>query len=179
MLCPRSATVFSCALFNTAVGQNNIAQYPSALGTLRDLVDRRLGSLQSRFGARLWLERGQGVQNGGMVVNKERVYELLAAHDFQVVDMAKLPIADQLASMRGAQVIAGAHGAQFVHCQFMPRRSTVIECFSPVHVNPSVIEICRTLGHTYHRVVSRSHVIAPYSLGRDCRVDCESLSSRL
>ena len=57
----------------------------------------------------------------------------------------------------------------------MPPSSTVVECFSPVHVNPSILQICRVLGHSYHQVVARSHLISPYAFGRECLVDCDHL----
>ncbi len=169
-------TLFSRALFSTAVSQDNIVQFPSALEILRDLVDHRLGDKRSAYGDRLWLERKSAMLNGGIVLNMEQTRELLVANDFRFLDMAELSIADQFAAVRGARVIAGAHGAQFAHCQFLPRKSTVIECFSPVHVNPSVLEYCRVLGHRYYQIVSRAHLIAPYEHGRDCEVDCEHLS---
>ncbi len=167
-------TVFSRALFTTAVNHQNVAQHPRALSSLRDLVDRKLGGATGPH-RRIWLERREMLRNAGVVANPEEVGKLISRHGFEVIDMATLSIRDQLATAAGAQVIAGPHGAQFVHAQFMPRQSTVIECFSPIHVNPSILQICRALGHSYHQVVARSHLISPYALGRDCAVDCEHL----
>ena len=98
----------------------------------------------------------------GLRHNKEDVYRCLADYSFEVVDLAALPVVEQLRMVSNATVLAGPHGAQFVHAQFMPTSSTVIECFSPVHVNPSILQICRVLNHSYHQVVARSHVTAPY-----------------
>lgn len=92
--------------------------------------------------------------------------------------MAKLSIPEQLGVMREARVLAGAHGSQFVHCQFMPRNSIVIECFSPTYVLSSVIEICRALNHSYGQVVSRCKCVVPYPHGRDYYVDCGHRSRR-
>ena len=80
---------------------------------------------------------------------------------FEAIDLSLLPVAQQLDVTRGAGLIAGAHGSQFVHAQFMPSHSTVIECFSPSHVNPSILQICRVLEHDYHQIVSRSHILQP------------------
>jgi capsular polysaccharide biosynthesis protein len=167
--------VFERAVFTTAISHENIDQYPAALFLLRELVHSRLGGGESPHAPRLWLERGTGVQNTGITSNKEEVYACLRPYGFEILDMAALSIADQMIAARDAAMMAGPHGAQFVHVQFMKPASRVIECFSPMHVNPSVLQICRALRHSYHQVVSRSHVIAPYSRARDCEVDCEHL----
>jgi capsular polysaccharide biosynthesis protein len=104
------------------------------------------------------------------------VYRLIEKHGFNVVDPASMTVVEQLAAMRHARVIAGPHGAQFVHAQFMPESSAVIECFSPIHVNPSILQICRVLNHSYRQIVARTHLTAPYPHGRDCVVDVEHLA---
>ena len=108
-------------------------------------------------------------------MNKEEVYQTLDGYGFNVVDMSTLTVGEQVAASHAATVIAGPHGSQFVHAQQMPEASTVIECFSPAHVNPSILQICRVLRHDYRQIVSRSHVITPYAHGRDCLVDCDHL----
>ena len=168
-------TVFERAIFTTAIGHETIGAYPSVLSCLRDLVQSRLRGGESGYGKRLWLERMEMLTNGGMVVNAEEVHRCLKQYDFDIVDMATLSIAEQFKAASCATTIAGPHGSQFVHAQFMPTSSTVIECFSPVHVNPSILQICQTLKHSYHQIVARSHIIEPYPHGRDCHVDCEHL----
>jgi capsular polysaccharide biosynthesis protein len=169
-------TLFARAVFTTAISHENISSYPSALFLLREQVALRLGEFDRSSQTRVWLERGTGVRNGGITANKEEVYQCIRKYDFDVVDMGALTVPEQLRLALEARVMAGAHGAQFVHCQFMPVSSTVIECFSPIHVNPSVLQICRTLKHSYRQIVSRSHLIAPYAYQRDCYVDCEHLN---
>lgn len=167
-------TVFARAVFTTAIDHENVSRYSPVLFRLRDMVGRRLEG-PSRYGPRLWLERNAMVHNTGSTRNREEAYSCIGKYDFEIVDMAILPVADQLRAMRDAKIISGPHGAQFVHAQFMPMGSTVVECFSPMHVNPSILQICRALKHSYHQVVSRSHQIDPYAYGRDCQVDCEHL----
>lgn len=169
-------TVFSRAVFTTAVSHENISSYPDVLFRLRHLVESRVGAGASRCGPRLWLERGEGLRNGGVITNREEVYDCVSRFGFEVVDLATVALADQWRAMAQATAIAGPHGAQFVQAQFMPPSSTVIECFSPTHVNPSILQICRVLKHRYHQIVARSHMTAAYPHGRDCRVDCEHLT---
>lgn len=169
-------TILSRAVFTTAVDHENIAAFPAVLFVFRDLVRSRLGDVPSRYGPRLWLERGEMVRHGGVTVNREEVHRLVERYAFEVVDMATLSLRDQLRTAQQTRVIAGPHGSQFVHAQFMPMRSTVIECFSPIHVNPSILQICRALRHDYRQIVSRCNLVAPYTHGRDCQVDCDHLA---
>ena len=167
--------LFRDVLFTTAISHENIHRYGAVLDRLRELVRIALAGTQTRFGPRLWLERGASLRSGGVVANKDEVYDCISAYGFDVVDMASLSLADQFAASREASVIAGPHGSQFVHAQFMPVASTVVECFSPMYVNPSILQICRVLHHKYHQIVSRCNEVSPYVLGRDCQVDCEHL----
>jgi Glycosyltransferase 61 len=169
-------TVFKRAIFTTAISHDNISEYPDTLFRFRDLIQRQLGNRPPRFGPRVWLEREEKLNNGGFTANKEEVYRCIQKYDFDIVDMATLPVADQLRTATAATMIAGPHGAQFVHAQFMPVASTVIECFSPIHVNPSILQICRVLKHSYHQIVARTHLTSSYAHGRDCVVDCEHLA---
>jgi capsular polysaccharide biosynthesis protein len=169
-------TVFARTVFTTAISHENLSAYPIALELLRARIDSRLDGDRSPYGPRLWLERGQMLRDGGVTVNRDEVYECIRQYGFDAVDPATLPVADQLKAIRSSRLIAGPHGAQFVHAQFMPAKSTVIECFSPMHVNPSILQICRVLEHSYHQVVARSHLIEPYPHGRDCEIDCEHLT---
>jgi capsular polysaccharide biosynthesis protein len=173
--CTDRPSRFTRAAFTTAVSHQNISAYPQVLSCLRDLVERSLGAGSSAHGPRLWAERAALLRNGGVVTNREEVYRLLETYDFDVVDMATMTVEDQLRTVRHASIFAGPHGAQFVHAQFMPAQSIVVECFSPIHVNPSVLQICRVLQQSYHQVVARSHLLRPYAHGRDCEIDCEHL----
>jgi len=168
-------TIFGRAVFTTAISHENLSEYPTALLRLRARIAAGLDGASTPYGPRLWLERGQMVRAGGLTVNRDEVYGCIERYGFDVVDPATLSVADQLRAVGGAGLIAGPHGSQFVHAQFMPAAATVIECFSPMHVNPSILQICRVLKHSYHQVVARSHLLEPYRHGRDCKVDCQHL----
>ena len=69
------------------------------------------------------------------IVNEEQVSALIARHELAVVDFGSLSVAKQVAAALDARVMAGPHGAAFVHCQLMRTRSRLIEMFSPHYVN--------------------------------------------
>jgi capsular polysaccharide biosynthesis protein len=173
VLKPDGATRYASAIFTPAISHENIHHFGFSAELLRQALLSRLPPPGSSGRRRLWLERGRMVTNGGSTLNRDDVQRTLGKYDFEALDPATLPVRDQLLRMRDAEIIAGPHGAQFAHIMFMKRRSHVIECFSPTHVNPSVMQICRALGHSYNQIVSRSHLLEPYAHGRDLMVDCE------
>ena len=176
ILAPTDPTEYASAIFTPAVSHENICRFPAVAALLRRALLGPLGRATSPYARRLWLERGDMTPNGGMTLNKDEVHRCIRAYGFDAVDMANLPVAEQMLAVRDAEAVAGPHGAQFVHVMYLPPRSKVIECFSPDHVNPSVLQICRLLGHSYNQVVSRTHLIDKYKHRRDLVVDCEHLA---
>lgn len=169
-------TIFSRALFTTMVNHENLFSYQYVLFELRAMVEELIGSPIAQPGKRYWLEREVDTSpNGGTTVNRSEVYQIVKSFGFEIIDIGALPITEQLKLIGKSEVIAGPHGSQFVHAQFMPRKSSVIECFSPIHVNPSILSIVRTLDINYNQVTSLSHVLWPYAHGRDCLVNIDHL----
>lgn len=44
----------------------------------------------------------------------------------------------------------------------MRKRSTVIECFSPKNINPSLLEVYRNMEHRYFQMVQIKTPLIPY-----------------
>ena len=175
MLEIRRPTRFRSALFTTPVGYRNISDYPGVLLALRDKLLTINADGKPEFGPRLWFDRGEQTRLGRKLVNEEEVDELIQRYGFQRVDMGSLPVTSQITIARDARVISGLHGAQFVHTQLMARRSSVIECFSPMYLNPTYTEIYRVLQHSYFQVTSRNTPLLPYQYGTNVLVDCQQL----
>lgn len=171
----RRPTRFRTALFATPVSYRNVAVYPEILLSLRErlLADDRAG--KSEIGPRLWLDRGKQTRLGRKLINEEEVCRLLDRYSFERVDMGSLSVVNQIAIARNARVISGLHGAQFVHSQLMNPRSWVIECFSPMYLNPTYTEIYRVLQHSYAQITSMNTPLFPYPHGSDVLVDCQQL----
>jgi hypothetical protein len=175
ILKPKGPVRYASALFTPAISHENIVSYPFVAEQLRRSLLSGLVPATGSRRRRLWLDRGQMVTNGGSTLNRDELARSIARYGFEHLDMATLPVRDQLQVVMDAEILAGPHGAQFAHIMFMPPRSHVIECFSPTYVNPSVLQICRILGHSYHQIVSRANYVNPYTHGRDLIVDCEHL----
>ena len=166
-------TRFRHALYTTPVSYLNVANYPGVLHRLRSLL---LGCADaSGLGERLWLDRGHQTRLGRKLVNEEEVARLLEKYGLQRVDMGALSVREQISAAAGLRVMAGLHGSQFVHSQLMPPKSRVIECFSPLYLNPTYSEIYRVLHHRYSQVTSTNTPVFPYPHGGDVLVDCQQL----
>jgi Glycosyltransferase 61 len=167
----RTPTIFKTAVFPTRVDHANIDRHHNVLFLLRERLFSRIDPEPSRYGDKIWRDRGAMVANAGFLLNREEICAGLARYGIVAVDMAKLPVSEQLRAARDMRLACGVHGSQFVHVQFMPVRSSVVECFSPRHVNPSVIEICRALSHEYHQIVAVHTDAVPYLHGRNTIVN--------
>lgn len=172
-------THFRRALYGTPVSYRNVASYPAVLRSLRDLLLENGAVAPEGLGPRLWLDRGKETRLGRKLVNEEEVHRLLQTYGFERLDMGALPVASQIAVARDMRALAGLHGSQFVHAQLMPERSTVIECFSPLYLNPTYTEIYRVLRHSYSQVCATNTPIFPYPHGGDVWVDCQQLDLAL
>jgi len=170
-------TVFRSALYTEIMCGTNITAYGSVFFALRE---RLLGSTGRAEGPRrIWMDRRLGVNNPGRgLVNVEEVYSLLARYGFEVMDMAAFPVARQVAIAAGASALSGSHGAGFAHVAFMPPRSAVIECFSPLFINPGIYGLCHLMEHRYSMVV-HDNAYAGYPHGKGLMVNCELLELML
>lgn len=174
----RSPTRFRGALYTTPVSYRNAADHPAVLLALRNLL-LHVDDEVPDYGPRLWLDRGQQTRLGRTVVNEEQVYQLLAKYGFQRLDMGALPVRAQISVARKMRALAGSHGSQFVHSQLMPPGSWIVECFSPVYLNPTYTEIYRVLRHRYSQITSTNTPLMPYGHGADVLVDIQQLDLAL
>ncbi len=175
----RRPTCFRAALFTTPVSYRNVTEYPDVLLALRERLLSADRGGKPEFGPRLWLDRGKQTRLGRKLINEEEVCQLLHRYSFERVDMGSLSVLSQIAIARNARVISGLHGAQFVHSQLMNPRSWVIECFSPMYLNPTYTGIYRVLQHSYAQITSANTPLFPYPHGSDVLVDCQQLDLAL
>ena len=171
----RGPTRFRSALYATPVSYRNVADYPAVLMALRDRLLAIDVSDEPTASGKLWLDRGKQTRLGRSLVNEDEVYRLVERYEFQRLDMGALSVKAQIAIARNMSVLAGLHGSQFVHAQLMPRRSNVIECFTPLYLNPTYTDIYRVMRHRYSQVCSYNTPLFPDSHGGDVWVDCQQL----
>jgi hypothetical protein len=146
---------FARAWYIDPVTARSLTSHPGLFHALRDrLLAGVLQGAAAPAPRRIWLERKLAVNNPGReLLNVDEVHALVARFGFEVVDMGGRPVREQLLLSHSAAALGGPHGAGFVHAMFQPPRSAVIECYSPLFINPGIFDICRLLHHRYSMVV--------------------------
>jgi hypothetical protein len=171
---------FGSVLLPAAISYDNICDHPAVFHLLRErLLQAIANQPSSHTPRRLWLERAAQTRLGRRLVNTEEVQLLLQRHGVERVDLGALPVSEQLCLARDAQLLAGLHGSAFVHSQLMQPGSAVVECFSPLYLNPTYTNIYRLLRHRYSLVVGTHSRLFPYSHGKDVCVDLPQLELAL
>lgn len=166
------------AWYTTAITARRLHRYPGLFHALRESL--LAGAAPNFTGPRrIWMDRVLGVNNTGReLLNPDEVYPLIERYGFTVLDMAAHPVAGQLALAHGAEAISGPHGAGFIHAMFLRPRSAVIECFSPLFINPGIFEICRLMRHRY-QMVTYENCYGGYPHGNRLMVDVSQLELAL
>lgn len=165
--------VYAAAFFSTTVSHFTAHRFPHVVLRLRDEL-HAASRREVGVGQRIWIERGKSAA-GRDVLNKEEVHSCIRRHGFVQVDFGEHLFRKQIAIDRDATVMAGPHGSAFVHCGFMRNNRTIIEIFSPHHINPSVIQLCMALGHRYNQIVPTHQQHWQYPHGLDLMVDIDHL----
>lgn len=168
--------VFRSALYTTNLNFLDLSKCPDIFFELRDRMFSAAAGISSPFGKRLWLDRGSNVADSERgLVNSEEVVSCLDGYGFTRLDIGSLPLLQQIAASRDADVIAGPHGSAFLHCMYTKPHSAIIEIFSPNYLNGYSFEICRVLRHRYVMIVGDNAPHAPYRYGKRIYVPCNQL----
>ena len=171
-------TVFRSVVYVTAIRGLTLGRCADTFFALREMLLTSVGADRPPS-RRVWMDRKEGTHNLGRELhNPDEVYALLRRYGFEIVDMATLPVREQIAVAHGAAALSGLHGAAFIHAMFMHSRSSVIECFSPLFINPGWFDAIRLMRHRYFMIVYRNaHRGYPY--GDRVMVDCSHLELTL
>ena len=96
---------------------------PHALATVRNLRDRV--DAPARGGRRLFVSRARSPSR--QIANEEEIVALAERHGFERVYPETLSVAEQIATFRQAQAVAGALGAGLANAGFMAPGGALIE----------------------------------------------------
>ncbi|GBD47398.1 hypothetical protein METY_0611 [Methylopila sp. Yamaguchi] len=128
--------------------------YPDATkGVFDGLRSEALKAARGKsFGEKIYISRRDAKRRP--MVNEELVEQAMSARGFNVLRMADLPIADQIAAAAGAKVIAGPHGAGLAHILFAARGSKIVEILPIMDgayaLRFNYARLSTALGHDYH-----------------------------
>ena len=147
-------TLFHRAAYVSVIDVTHIKHFPDLYRDSRRLLLDAVAAVPGSFPRRIWLERITGVNNTGRdLANREEIFSILTRYGFEPVDMASLPVAQQIACASRAEILAGVHGAAFVHAMFLPEARGVVECYSPLFINPGILQISQLLHLDYSMLV--------------------------
>lgn len=115
----------------------------------------------SKFGRKLYLSRR--LEERKRLLNEEEIEKFLEMRGFEVINTGNLSVADQIAAMRGADVLVGAHGSAFSSAVFSPGGKKIVE-FVNTHPPETLCAFWHRLGNDYHwvRAVQLDRAVSEY-----------------
>jgi capsular polysaccharide biosynthesis protein len=150
---------------------------PSTVAYLRRHLALDLDA-KPRKGTRIFLERGIGTRK---IENRQEFEQLLAAFDFQIIDLSKMSVAEQRSSLASVETLLGVFGSDLICSYFAPPGANVIEMIWDPGADPYIGAVCHLMGIHHQFLVCEE--AAPeekrWKKDRDLRVDCDLLRRRL
>ena len=172
-------TIYRKAAFVTPIDVSKALTFPGLYSRLRSHLLGHADGRSVPLPRRLWMERDLCVNNKGRdLINRDEVFGIVERYGFQILDMPAFLPEQQIAIAHNARMMGGVHAGAFIHVLFMEPRSAIIECFSPVYVNPSVIEPAQLLEHDFSMLVSDCGHLG-YQHGKKVLVNCNHLELHL
>jgi hypothetical protein len=127
--------------------------HPDLLTTYDDM-GRRLAAPAGDQPARVFLTR----RGRRACHNSDEVEDLFRAHSFEVLQPETLPLSQQVALIRGAEVVAGFAGSNMFLTMFAGRPQHVITVAPESYTASNEYLIASVLGHRLDRVLCRPDV---------------------
>lgn len=101
---------------------------------------------------RLYLSRSDATRR--CITNEEAVFEVLYERGFEKIVLTGMPLLEQVQLFREAKAVVAPHGAGLTHLLFVPKGTTVLELFSPAHINVCYWTISNQLKLSYHYLLA-------------------------
>ena len=116
--------------------------------------------------ARIVISRRKATK-GRHIVNEAALMNRLRPLGFRAYVLEDMPIEEQMALFRRAEMVIGAHGAGLSHLLFAPR-TRVLELFATRFVVPHYFLLAKSLGHRYAYLTgTESHQDANFAVDVD------------
>lgn len=126
------------------------AEMPFVHGALLRAVSRRLKTLASSSGKatrRVYVTRVSARVR--RVENEHEIIPVLQRHGFEIVEMEKLALRQQIALMGETAVLAGPHGGGLTNMMFMPTGGNVLELRKGEGPPPCFSNLAAAFGHEW------------------------------
>ena len=140
--------------------------HPQSLDVLNRLTEHVPGTPSSA--RRLYVSRGDADRR--RIVNEAEVIAALQGRGFVPVQLAKLPIEEQVGLFRNAEIVVAPHGMGLTHISMGKRLGRVIELFHPEAGTDAYASVARSAGMRYDHVLGQgvpaTHSDFSVSVGR-------------
>lgn len=120
---------------------------PQGIRFLRETFLNAVGDKKSQFGKRLYLSRQKSY--GRHIENETAFLEFLKPYGFETIFCEEISVADQVRAFRDAEILIGAHGANFSNLMFSSPPTQVIEVFPSKFVDLGMYVVASTLELPY------------------------------
>jgi capsular polysaccharide biosynthesis protein len=113
------------------------------------------------------------------MLNEDAVEALMQAHGFACVSLTGMTLAEQIALFRGAEVVAGGHGAGLTNVVFCQPGARVLELATTDYPNACMASLGRTRGLDYHVELFAADGRDLPQYRRSWQADLQQLAARL
>ncbi len=125
---------------------------PSSVGVLRSISDAI--AITPGRNKKIYISRADAVHR--RVTNESDLIENLSELGFSIFRFSEISLEDQIAAVRGADIIVAPHGMALTICAFIQKMSKVIELFHPCVGTDAYASLCKAMGLKYSFVIGRS-----------------------
>lgn len=87
------------------------------------------------------------------IINENELIPILDEYNFQIVDLDRLTVIEQIKVFRSAKVVVGIHGAGLVNMFFAGKTCRILEIYPKNYYDPSFRLQAKTLGLDYHYLI--------------------------
>lgn len=136
---------------NVAYEDFFLAPHPAILAALQAIGDNVVASAKGR---RIYIARHDAAKR--RMENEGELCEVLDRQGFEIINMADVPLAQQIAAIRGAELIVAPHGAGLTNLVFAENGPglTVFELMQENYINPVFLKIAQAKGLDYAALVN-------------------------
>jgi capsular polysaccharide biosynthesis protein len=113
------------------------------------------------------------------MINEDILEAQLAARGFKIVTLSSLPLSEQFALFRAADVVVAPHGAGLSNLIFSRQGTRVIELSMSSYLNPCFAALGMALDLNYAMHVSLAHATSDYKHTQEWNCDVSSVIGRL
>ena len=160
-------------------GSHQLKEHQWLIHKLRKMVFPESIAEKTNQGGNLLYVSRRNPPRGGCVINEDDVINTVKKFNGKIIYMEDLNFQEQIKLDMQSAALISPHGAGMVHCMFMPKKSLIIELFSPIRVMPCMYPVIDALNHDYRMITSHTTSSSPYKFNEEILADTDLLELTL